>query len=414
MEEASSANSEALRLTEERQSASAAGADDDTGAPVQSAKAYGTVATHQPQDNLPAMEPPLLWLRAESRADEARTPLTPAQVAQLCAAGWRVVTERCAQRAFRDEDYAAAGSRLRPAGSWRAAPTETCVIGLKELPEDGQSLAQRHIYFAHAYKGQSGWRALLRRFREGGGELLDLEYLVDDAGRRLAAFGYWAGFVGAALAVAAWCGQQRGKSPPLDALEPWRDRQALVAWVSAELEAVRGTLPRQPRSILIGAGGRVGSGARELLGELGLPATAWDLPETAAGGPFAQVTAHEIFLNCVLVSEPLPPFVTRESVSLPGRRLSVIADISCDPHGDYNPVPLYDEPTTLHAPSRRLLAAEPPLDLVAIDNLPALLPREASEDFGRQLLPCLLRLTDPDDPVWQRCRQLFHSMAGQA
>ena len=52
--------------------------------------------------------------------------------------------------------------------------------------------------FGHAFKGQPAGQVLLQRFKAGGGTLLDLEYLVNAQGRRVTAFGYWAGFAGAA------------------------------------------------------------------------------------------------------------------------------------------------------------------------------------------------------------------------
>jgi saccharopine dehydrogenase (NAD+, L-lysine-forming) len=57
------------------------------------------------------------------------------------------------------------------------------------------------VHFAHCYKQQGGWEAVLARFPRGGGTLYDLEFLQDESGRRVAAFGYHAGFVGAALAI---------------------------------------------------------------------------------------------------------------------------------------------------------------------------------------------------------------------
>ena len=83
----------------------------------------------------------------------------------------------------------------------RTRPQDAIVFGLKELPEDGTPLRHRHIMFGHAYKGQPAGRVLLDRFVAGGGTLYDLEYLVDANGRRVAAFGYWAGFAGAACDV---------------------------------------------------------------------------------------------------------------------------------------------------------------------------------------------------------------------
>ena len=69
----------------------------------------------------------------------------------------------------------------------------------------------RHIMFGHAFKGQHSGKALLQRFQAGGGTLYDLEYLTDATGRRVAAFGYWAGYAGAAVSVIAWLAQQGAK-----------------------------------------------------------------------------------------------------------------------------------------------------------------------------------------------------------
>ena len=63
--------------------------------------------------------------------------------------------------------------------------------------------------FGHAFKGQHSGKTLLQRFQAGGGTLYDLEYLTDSTGRRVAAFGYWAGYAGAAVSVIAWLAQQQ-------------------------------------------------------------------------------------------------------------------------------------------------------------------------------------------------------------
>lgn len=66
------------------------------------------------------------------------------------------------------------------------APKDAYVLGLKELPEDDFPLEHVHISFAHCYKGQGGWEQVLSRWPRGGGTLLDLEFLTDDVGRRVA------------------------------------------------------------------------------------------------------------------------------------------------------------------------------------------------------------------------------------
>jgi len=88
------------------------------------------------------------------------------------------------------------------------------------------------------------------------------------------------------------------------------------------------------------------------------------------------------------------------------RRLSVIGDIACDPDSEYNPVPVYDRATTWDAPVLRVHES-PILDVMAIDNLPSMLPRESSEDFAEQLLPSLLTLDTLEAGVWVRANSMF-------
>lgn len=337
---------------------------------------------------------------------EARSALTPELVSRLIAGGFSVVVERSRQRAIPDAEYAATGCEMADSGAWRAAPGHAYILGLKDLPKDSSPLHHRHIYFGHAYKNQEGWRQLLGRFIAGGGKLLDIEYLVDDNGRRVAAFGYWAGFTGCAVGLMAWAGQQLERDPILDKLKPYASKDKLVAELNADLDQITRTSGSSPTVIIIGAQGRVGAGARELAHALDLDVTLWDLEETSGGGPFAAILRHDLFVNCVLVQEKIPPFVTMESLSTPGRKLSVISDVSCDP-GEYNPIPIYKEPTSFAHPVVKVMDGAPPLYLTAIDHLPSLLPVEASVDFGRQLLPHLLTLNWDTTAVWQRALRVF-------
>ncbi len=137
--------------------------------------------------------PTHLWVRAEVRPTERRAPVVPDDVGRLVAAGFQVTVEESAQRAFDINAYAEAGATVVPTGSWVEAPDDVVVVGIKELPDEPAELRHRHVFFAHALKGQSDASTVLDRFRSGGGVLLDIEYLTDPAGRRLVAFGYWAG-----------------------------------------------------------------------------------------------------------------------------------------------------------------------------------------------------------------------------
>ncbi|MCT4554488.1 MAG: saccharopine dehydrogenase [Pelagimonas sp.] len=341
-----------------------------------------------------------LWIRAESRANEERTGVTPEGVTALREAGFRVTVEDSPTRILPTDAFAQAGADIAPEGSWPEAPRDAIIFGLKELPEADTPLEHRHIMFGHAYKGQAAGQRLLKRFNAGGGTLYDLEYLVEENGRRVAAFGYWAGYAGAAVSVLAWAAQQRGEICP--SVSTWRDSPTM-------LEALRAALngKRPENALVIGALGRVGSGAADLCKALDIPVTGWDMAETAHGGPFPEVLEHAMFFNCILAAPGCPVFVPAEAAKAPGA-LRVIGDIACDPQSDFSPVKVYNLETDWTNPITRV-SDDPVLDVMAIDNLPSLLPLESSQDFAGQILPHLLQLDQIDSGVWGRAKATFET-----
>jgi saccharopine dehydrogenase (NAD+, L-lysine forming) len=338
-----------------------------------------------------------LWVRAEQRDNEQRVGLTPDGAAALLTAGVRVTVERTSVRSIPIEGYVAAGCEIAPENSWPEAPRDAIVFGLKELPDDGSPLRHRHIMFGHAYKGQSAGRVLLERFKVGGGTLYDLEYLVDETGRRVAAFGYWAGFAGAAVSYHCWVAQHHGSIG--SAITPFADKDLLLR---AMRDAWSG---RKPTALIIGALGRVGTGAADFCSALGIEVTKWDMAETASGGPFPEVLQHDLFFNCILARPGCPVFVPASAATDPCQ-LRVIGDIACDPGSDFSPIKVYEEVTTWSAPARRV-RDHPPLDVVAIDNLPSLVPVESSDDYAAQLLPSLCELHNLSTGVWHRAEMEF-------
>ncbi|MGH1331614.1 MAG: saccharopine dehydrogenase [Paracoccaceae bacterium] len=341
-----------------------------------------------------------LWVRAEPRENEDRVGLMPLGAVELIKAGFRITVERSDARVIPIEDYADVGCEIADEGSWPEAPDGAIIFGLKELPEDGTPLKHRHIMFGHAFKGQPSGPAFLKRFLAGNGALYDLEYLVDESGRRVAAFGYWAGFAGAAITLKGWAAQQVDDT--VESLMPYESAEAMEDDVRADLNAA--FAPR-PRALVIGALGRVGAGACDLCEAVGVEVTRWDMAETAHGGPFPEVLAHDILLNCILAQPGAPVFVPMDAIEA-GRALRMIGDIACDPASEYSPIKVYDAVTDWDEPVLTV-AENPPLGVMAIDNLPSLLPAEASADFAAQLLPSLLALGEIKAGVWGRARAVF-------
>lgn len=341
--------------------------------------------------------------------------MSPETAKALIDAGYIVRVEPSTERIYNDEEFEAIGAKLVPAGSWLTAPQDDIILGLKELPEDDMPLPHAYIHFQHIFKKQHGWAESLSRFARAGGTLYDLEFLTNANGQRVAAFGYWAGYAGASLALLSWAhqilhpGVTQGRVPLFDSAT------ALVEHVKSEIEpAIRANGGQPPRAVVVGALGRCGRGAVDFFVSAGFDKDAilkMDMAETAAGGPFAEIAESDVFINCVYLGpNPTPPFVTLDSLSAPERRLRVICDVSCDPNSANNPVPVYsgwssfDKPTV--PPSREIDGPE--LRIIAIDHLPTMIPRESSDEYSAMLLPTLLSLDRREsEDVWKRAEQVY-------
>jgi saccharopine dehydrogenase (NAD+, L-lysine-forming) len=134
-------------------------------------------------------------------------------------------------------------------------------------------------------------------------------------------------------------------------------------------------------------------------------ATGWDIDETRHIDRSALLD-HDILVNTVLTTRPVGPFLTHRDLDDPSRRLSVICDVTCDVTSDCNVLPIYERVTSWTDPVLRLRRGDRPLDLIAIDNLPSLLPKEASMAFSTDLTPLMSRFSE-SDPIWRRCRDVF-------
>lgn len=352
------------------------------------------------------MQPVHVWIRSESRGTERRAPVVPADVPLLLEAGFEVTVEESPQRIFAVEEYAAAGASVVGEGTWADAPQDAYVLGIKELPGEPAALRHRHIYFAHAFKGQEDARRTLERFHRGGGRLLDIEYLTDKDGSRVVAFGYWAGYVGAALGVLHLAGTLTAPLSPMAKHE-----------LDAKLEQAGRAGADLLLALVTGARGRSGRGAQRALTTAGVPITRWDRQETRDLHKQALL-GHDLLVNCVVTQTPTTPFVEQADLDHE-RRLRMLADVTCDVTGPTNMLPVNTEITTWEDPVRRLHGGAPehgtaPLEVLAIDNLPSLLPREASEGFSAELTPHLLGLAAEGGPSgpWRAADRAFGQAIG--
>lgn len=351
--------------------------------------------------------PAKIWMRNETLADETgaptehRAPLTPHHAYQLIKRGTHITVETSAHRIFSNEQYHAVGCVLAEPNSWVNAPHDTVILGLKELPPLPASLQHTHIYFGHAYKGQRGGQELLERFHRGGGTLLDLEELVDPTGKRLTTFGYWAGYVGAALAVLHARGHIKHVRHPMARTE--------LDVLLQQPAAASAPDPHAHNALIIGARGRSGHGAYDALTRAGFDITSWNRPETVGiAERRKELLGHAILVNAIATRTPVASFLTRRDLHDPHRRLRTISDVTCDMNDALNVLREINTTTTSWAnPVRRLKD----LDVIAIDNLPSALPMQASLDFSQQLATQLLSFSEQnEESPWLRAERKFRVM----
>eukprot|EP01119_Soliformovum_irregulare_P009584 TRINITY_DN2302_c0_g1_i1.p1 TRINITY_DN2302_c0_g1~~TRINITY_DN2302_c0_g1_i1.p1 ORF type:complete len:377 (+),score=86.23 TRINITY_DN2302_c0_g1_i1:143-1273(+) len=359
------------------------------------------INTETPQTTTPMH----FWLRAETKIYERRTPLLPDQAKELIQMGHRVTVEEYDERCVPDAAYVAAGCTLVPTGSWIEAPSDAIILGLKELPVSNEPLRHHHVMFGHCFKNQEGSEQFLRRFKEGGGKLWDLEFLVDEQGKRVAAFGRSAGFLGMATGILQWCHATLTKQV-LGSIQHYTTTESMLREVRDALTLVMEETSKTPKIMIMGGKGRCGGGAIALAKLVGIPSshiTSWGEEDTMSGGPFAEILDCDIFVNCIYLSQPIAPFLTASSIKLP-RNLSVVVDVSCDLENPHNPLPIYTKKTNFRKPAQRI-SHDPILDVVSIDHLTSLAPLESSKEFSGDLLVHLKMCGN--SAVWQRTNRMF-------
>lgn len=334
---------------------------------------------------------PHLVVRAEARAGDRRVALVPSDAGELVRAGFRVSVEACAELCFSASDFARAGCTIVAAGFWKVAPLDAFILGIGELPEESAGLAHRHLCFASSLHSARRSSALLERFARGGGLLLDLESL--SSRKAGPSFSFFDGFLGAALGLLGVYGHRLNVP-----LAPFASSRALLAQV--EMARALAEPHVVPRVIVGGPASPAVEGALEVLGQLGFVARRL----SDGGGPFAQILDFDLYLHAASADASVGPYLT-PSLLHQSRRLSHIVDICCHSQRPHNCLPIYREPTSFARPWRRL-RSEPSLELLAIEPLSALLPKESSVLFSGQLLPHLLALADGSE-AWRRAERFY-------
>ncbi|MGB1313954.1 MAG: NAD(P)-dependent oxidoreductase [Bizionia paragorgiae] len=335
-----------------------------------------------------------------------------------------VVVEASDIRVFPDNDYKTLGFSVT-----EDITDADILFGVKEVPVEALIPNKKYFFFSHTIKKQPYNRKLLKAILEKNIELYDHETIVRQTGSRLIGFGRYAGLVGAYNGFRAL--GLRDKLFNLPKVETLKDLDA----VKAELDKI--TLPNI--KIALSGTGKVAKGAREILDHLKIKqvsdalyltsqfsepvycmADVMEYNKRADGKvgekyefykdpsgyvsnfmPYAKET--DMFIAGHFYGDGSPFLFTREDARHPDFRINLVADISCDIDG---PVACTIRPSTIADPfygydpiTEKEVAynAKNAITVMAVDNLPCELPKDASEGFGELFLEHVIPAFFNDD-----------------
>jgi len=324
-----------------------------------------------------------------------------------------VIVESSDVRIFSDIQYKSMGITV-------ADDVSDCdvLFGVKEVPVDALIPNKSYFFFSHTIKKQPYNRKLLQAILDKNISLYDHETIVDEHNRRLIGFGKYAGMVGAYNGIRAFGIKfELFKLPKAETLS---GKEALI------MHLKRITLP--PLKFVLTGTGKVGSGALEILKAIKVKEVTVDnyLTKKYTQSVYVQLDALEynkridgqtldftdfaqhpeaytsdfekftkvsdIYIAGHFYANNAPIILTQEMLNAKDCNIRVVADISCDVNG---PIACTLRPSTIAEPLYGYLPSEnKEVDLfhpaaivvMAVDNLPCEIPKDASEGFGEQFM----------------------------
>ena len=354
-------------------------------------------------------------LKEEKVPADKRVPLTPKQCRLLLDTypDIEISVKSSPIRCFSDAMYIAEGIDV-------VDDLNDCdlLIGVKEVPKESLIANKTYLYFSHTIKEQFYNRELLLKMIELNISMVDYEVLRNKQGKRLLGFGRYAGIVGAYNGFLTY-GLKSGK---------YNLKEAHNCEDRIEMESEISKIKLSNEKIIVTGNGRVGNGIMEIMeksnirevsklefiqdtfneavyvhlntmdynvrkdGGITVKQEFYNNPELFKSSFMDYAIHADIFIAGHYYSTGSPFLFTNEDAKSPDFNLKVVADVSCDINGPVactikpstisNPIYGYDKQSEQEIDFRN----EGAIAVMAVDNLPCELPKDASEDFGNEML----------------------------
>lgn len=344
-----------------------------------------------------------------------------------------IIVEKSENRTFADREYSNNGIEIVD-----DVADADVMLGVKEVPIKSLIPNKKYFFFSHTIKKQPYNRDLLRAILAKNIELYDHEVITDQKEIRLVAFGRYAGIVGAYNGIRAF--GLKNRSFQLPKAEELEDQKQLIQ----ELKKIK--LPNI--KIVLSGKGRVSNGAKEMLDGMGLKEvnvndylneefdqpvycqidvldynyrideTVHDMfdffahPEAYASNFYRFAKVSDLYIAGHFYGSGAPYLFTRDDAKKEDFKIQVVADISCDIDGPVastlrastiaEPVYGYDPETETEVDFLDPNA----IAVMAVDNLPNELPRDASQGFSENFVTHVIPafFNEDRDGILERAR----------
>lgn len=359
-------------------------------------------------------------LKEEKHKTDKRVPFTPKQSKYIeNEFGLKIYCQSSKIRCFSNDEYTKENIEVRNNLS-------NCDIffGIKEVDEDKLVEGKKYLFFSHTIKKQGYNRIMLKKIIEKKISLIDYECIKDDKQKRIVAFGKIAGIVGAYNAILGY-----GKK-----LGIYKLKRCFQYNNYNELKNECNKMKLPKIKILVLGNGKVAKGVIEILKIMKIKEVKKDSfkkskfenpvycqieskdyyksknrsefskkifyknPEKYKSDFKEFMRTTDILINATYWRKGIPKLFTINDMNSKNFSIKLIADISCDIEGL---IPCTKKSSTIQNPfydydSEKNQIKKPFenkkfVSVMAIDNLPSELPKDASKDFGDQLINHVLK-----------------------
>ena len=354
-------------------------------------------------------------IKERKNPPDRRVVFSPNELARLkqLYQGVFIKVESSDIRIFTNEEYKKLGIEV-------ANDISDCdvLFGVKEVPVEDLIPNKAYFFFSHTIKKQPYNRKLLQAILEKNIDLYDHETIVDSHNRRLIGFGRYAGIVGVYNSIRAFGIKfELFKLPKAETLS---GKEALITHLK------RLVLP--PLKFVITGSGKVGNGAKEVLDAIKVKEVSVEnyLTKNYSQPVYTQIDVldynkrkdgqvldftdfytnpqeyvsdferftkvSDIYITGHFHANEAPVILTREMLQSKDCKIKIVADISCDVNG---PITSTLRSSTIAEPLYGYLPSEnkevdvfhpAAIVVMAVDNLPCELPKDASEGFGEMFM----------------------------